>query len=184
MFSVNEVGCIVPGAMKRRHGLQASSSSSSAAAVVAAVLTFLPQKTVTENFVRRLIFIFNSVCTSWVRREERGRGVVHRKTVSGSGSYFYCNLSKCYALFSTYLPQISDWFVAALAWQQLWKMMIVLFAPCEKKSYRFCISCSSLCISFAKSYSDVKHTGETNWTLLVKNKHWAVIPNVRPTVQH
>lgn len=82
MLSVNEVACIVPAAMMRRHGLYASSSSTAAAAALAFFTT--------EKYDRKLIFIFNSVCASWVRREEKRR--------EGAGGWFTGRLCQEVAL--------------------------------------------------------------------------------------
>lgn len=95
MLSVNEVACIVPGAMKRRHGPALSWRA------LLLLLLLQPRspfyRPVTENPGPTLIF--SSACASWVRGE-RGGGV-HRKTLSGSGLSFYCNLCKCCALLFT-----------------------------------------------------------------------------------
>lgn len=92
MLSVNEAACIVPGVRERRPGLhnELQGSSSSAGA-----LAFLPpcNRKVRSHahFQLRLRFL---------GQRKKGGGV-HRKTLSGSGSSFYCNLCKCCALIFT-----------------------------------------------------------------------------------
>lgn len=95
MLSVNEAACIVPGVMKRRRGLHAEPEDSSSSSAAAAALAFLPpcdsKHRSHAHFQLRLRFL----------GQRRKGGGVHRKTLSGSGLSFYCNLCKCSALLFT-----------------------------------------------------------------------------------
>lgn len=96
MLSVNEVACIVPGAMKGRRGLRTELEGFSSSS--AATLAFLPpcnrKPRSHAQFQLRLRFL----------GQRRKGGGVHRKTLSGSGLSFYCNLCKCCTLL--YTPDI------------------------------------------------------------------------------
>ena len=94
MLSVNEGACIVPGAMKRG--------------------TWCPHWAAGLFFSGLAFFIFftkpcNPVRSGSLGQRREGRGwAVHRKTQSGSGLCFYCNLCKYYALLFSSSHLISD----------------------------------------------------------------------------